>query len=71
MIALDTNVLVRYLVRDDIEQADTARALMESLTEETVPAISVVRLPLNSSGYWNALTDIPVTKSRRYWKSWS
>ena len=34
MIALDTNVLVRYLVRDDIEQADTARALMESLTED-------------------------------------
>ena len=34
MIALDTNVLVRYLVRDDIEQADTTRALMESLTED-------------------------------------
>ncbi len=34
MIALDTNVLVRYLVRDDIAQAETARALMESLTED-------------------------------------
>lgn len=34
MIALDTNVLVRYLVRDDTEQADTARVLMESLTED-------------------------------------
>lgn len=33
MIALDTNVLVRYLVRDDTKQADTARVLMESLTE--------------------------------------
>ena len=32
MIALDTNVLVRYLVRDDIEQAEAARSLLESLT---------------------------------------
>ena len=34
MSALDTNVLVRYLVRDDAEQADAARALLESLTTE-------------------------------------
>jgi predicted nucleic-acid-binding protein len=34
MIALDTNVLVRYLVRDDVQQADAARALLESLTAE-------------------------------------
>ena len=34
MIALDTNVLVRYLVRDDAEQAEAARMLMEELTEE-------------------------------------
>ena len=34
MIALDTNVLIRYLVRDDTEQADIARALMESLAED-------------------------------------
>ena len=26
MIALDTNVLMRYLVRDDVQQADAARA---------------------------------------------
>ncbi len=32
MIALDTNVLVRYLVRDDIEQAEAARSLLESLS---------------------------------------
>ena len=32
MIALDTNVLVRYLVRDDVEQAEAARSLLESLT---------------------------------------
>ena len=34
MIALDTNVLVRYLVRDDEQQAESARALLESLTAE-------------------------------------
>ncbi len=34
MIALDTNVLVRYLVRDDRHQAEAARALLESLTPE-------------------------------------
>ena len=34
MIALDTNVLVRYLVRDDVEQAEAARSLLESLTVE-------------------------------------
>ena len=31
MIALDTNVLVRYLVRDDLEQAEAARLLLEGL----------------------------------------
>ncbi len=34
MIALDTNVLVRYLVRDDVQQAQAARALLDSLTAE-------------------------------------
>jgi len=34
LIALDTNVLVRYLVRDDERQAEPARALLESLTTE-------------------------------------
>ena len=34
MIALDTNVLVRYLVCDDAKQAEAARALLESLTAE-------------------------------------
>ena len=32
MIALDTNVLARYLIRDDSEQAEAARSLLESLT---------------------------------------
>lgn len=34
MIALDTNVIVRYLVRDDLKQAEAARVLMESLSVE-------------------------------------
>ncbi len=34
MIALDTNVLVRYLVEDDPEQAQAARALLEGLSTE-------------------------------------
>ena len=34
MIALDTNVLVRYLVDDDAEQAQVARTLLEGLTAE-------------------------------------
>ncbi len=32
MIALDTNVLARYLVCDDAERAEAARSLLESLT---------------------------------------
>lgn len=34
MIALDTNVLVRYLVNDVREQAAAARALLEGLTAQ-------------------------------------
>ena len=34
MISLDTNVLVRYLVADDLQQAATARSLIESLSPE-------------------------------------
>ena len=34
MIAVDTSVLVRYLVRDDTEQAEAAQALLEGLTRE-------------------------------------
>lgn len=32
MIVIDTHVLVRYLVRDDPEQAEAARALLQSAT---------------------------------------
>ena len=31
---LDTNVLVRYLVRDDVQQAEVARRILESLAAE-------------------------------------
>lgn len=34
MIALDTNVLVRFLVNDDLQQAMAARALLARLTPE-------------------------------------
>ena len=34
MIALDTNVLVRYLVDDDARQAEAARAALAELTSE-------------------------------------
>lgn len=34
MIALDTNVLVRYLVNDDTQQAQVARDLLTNLTVE-------------------------------------
>ena len=34
MIALDTNVLIRYLTRDNPEQAEAARALLEGLTTD-------------------------------------
>ncbi len=34
MIALDTNVLVRFLVNDDPAQAGAARSLLAGLTEE-------------------------------------
>ena len=34
MTAVDTNVLVRYLVRDDAAQAEAARVLLEGLTRQ-------------------------------------
>ena len=34
MIALDTNILVRYLVSDDARQAEAARVLLAQLTPE-------------------------------------
>jgi predicted nucleic acid-binding protein len=37
MIALDTNILARYLLKDDIEQFERARALIESAERITAP----------------------------------
>ncbi len=34
MIALDTNVIVRYLANNDAEQAEAARALLEGMTAD-------------------------------------
>ena len=34
MIAIDTNVLMRYLVRDNLQQVAAAQALLESLTPD-------------------------------------
>lgn len=42
MIGLDTNVIVRYIVQDDMAQARKATALIESLTDENPGFISMV-----------------------------
>ena len=54
MITLDTNILVRYLVRDVVEQADAASRLLETLTAER-PGLHLPRgrLRLSWSGYWS------------------
>ena len=44
MIALDTNILVRYLVEDDPVQARAARRLIEDLTDEEPGFVSLVVL---------------------------
>ena len=44
MIGLDTNVLVRYIIQDELAQARKASALIESLTDENPGFISMVAL---------------------------
>jgi predicted nucleic-acid-binding protein len=44
MIALDTNVLVRYIVQDDREQAHQASALIEALSSDKKAFISCIVL---------------------------
>ena len=47
MIGLDTNVIVRYIVQDDPEQAATATRVVDSFTVQTpgyISLISVVEL---------------------------
>ncbi len=47
MIGLDTNVLVRYIMQDDVKQAAKATKLMESLSAQApgfITLVSVVEL---------------------------
>ena len=47
MIGLDTNVLVRYIMQDDIKQSALATRVVESLTAESpgfVPLVAIVEL---------------------------
>ncbi|MCL2595717.1 MAG: type II toxin-antitoxin system VapC family toxin [Promicromonosporaceae bacterium] len=60
MIAIDTNVLVRHLVRDDADQAERADAFLRSLTAERPGFITTV---VWAEVYW-ALTQ-PYRLNRR------
>jgi predicted nucleic-acid-binding protein len=47
VIGLDTNVLVRYIMQDDIRQSPLATRIVESLTAESpgfVPLVAIVEL---------------------------
>lgn len=47
MIGLDTNVIVRYIMQDDVKQAKLATKLIESLTVDElgfVPLVALVEL---------------------------
>lgn len=44
MTGLDTNVVVRYIVQDDIAQSSRATALIESLSEESPGFLSMVAI---------------------------
>ena len=63
MIALDTNVLVRYVMQDDPRQSARATRLIESLTAEDpgfVPVVALVELVWVLSGSY-ALNRAQVT----------
>jgi predicted nucleic-acid-binding protein len=44
MIGLDTNVLVRYIMQDDVKQAAKATKLIEGLTPESPGFVSLVSI---------------------------
>lgn len=47
MIGLDTNVLVRYIMQDDVRQAEQASRVLDSLSSQTpgfVTLVSIVEL---------------------------
>lgn len=56
MIGLDTNVLVRYIMQDDVQQSKLATKLVESLTVEApgfVPVVAVIELVWVLSSSYN------------------
>ena len=62
MIGLDTNVLVRYIMQDDVRQSPLATLLVESLSPQMpgfVPLVTIVELAwVLSSAYQLARTEI-------------
>ncbi len=57
MIGLDTNVLVRYIAQDDVNQSQQATQLIESLSAESpgfVTLVSVVELVWVMQGCYKA-----------------
>lgn len=64
MIALDTNILVRYLVCDDLGQAEAAREVLESLSVDS-PGYVCREVTVELSGFWNGPTTFLVIKLRQ------
>ncbi len=70
MIALDTNVLVRYQVCDDRPQAEAAQALLDSLTVEC-PGYLCREVTVELVWVLERAYGFPVAVLRSYWKnSW-
>lgn len=64
MIGIDTNVLVRYLVQDDLSQSRAAHAgHPQSSVCLTNLGLSIASCSENSSGYWKAPTGIQMILS--------
>ena len=60
MIALDTNVIVRYLAQDDRSQSQKATTLIEALTEENkgyICLVSIVELVWVMQGCYASSKD--------------
>jgi predicted nucleic-acid-binding protein len=62
MYALDTNVLVRYIVQDDKEQAQKAARVIEQLTSEERAFISCIVL---CEVHWVLRTTYKISKEER------
>jgi predicted nucleic-acid-binding protein len=61
MIGLDTNVLVRYIMQDDVKQSSKASALIESLDTDHPGFISLVTVV---ELYWVLTTCYDLTGSQ-------